>query len=276
MAITRLGAAAEPAFRVQPGRVYPVIEHSRRDDYVRVRAPEGEASAWVRYAPAEMLPPGPEARTEGVPGGWARMYRHLDGRRDDQLKADLRQLNRNLWTLGYDAARDVMFSEIDNRDGKVTCVYTGLRFPAGKRPGKGPGGEMWPQGSFQKREPMRSDLHHLFPSEYESNHERGSKPFAELGDDEGMAVGRLGARSTEDAFEPPPGHKGNVARAMFYFSVQYSLAIPESTEAVLRDWHREDPVDEAERERNQSVYSHQNSRNYFVDQPELEARIRDF
>lgn len=282
VAMTQLGREGRVAFRVSPGRSYQVLEHSRRDDHVRVRAPDGGATGWVRYAPAEMLPPEPAAAEAGPPGGWGRMYRHLEGRHGPELKEGLRKLNRNLFTLGYDAARDVMFSQLDNQGGRVRCVYTGIRFPAGKRPGKGPDGQSmntehtWPQGSFQKKEPMRSDLHHLFPSEYEANHERGSKPFAELEDDEGIPIGARGARSTEEAFEPPREHKGNVARAMFYFSVQYSLPIPRETEAALLRWHQEDPVDDAERARNEGIYGYQNSRNFFVDRPELVQQVGDF
>jgi endonuclease I len=134
----------------------------------------------------------------------------------------------------------------------------------------------WPQADFDKREPMRSDLHHLYPTETESNGTRGSKAFAELGDDEGQAVGVLGARTTEKHFEPPADHKGNVARALFYFAVQHRRDIPVEVEQVLRSWHEQDPVDQAERLRNDVIYRYQLSRNFFVDRPELVRSITDF
>ena len=141
--------------------------------------------------------------------------------------------------------------------GKVEQVIgpvVDCEFPPGERPGPGPGGEFmnaehtWPQSFFDEREPMRSDLHHLFPTESEANGARGHKYFAELADDDGEAIGSIGSRTTEEAFEPPAGHKGNVARALFYFAVQYRQAIPDHEEAVLRTWHLGDPVDDAERE----------------------------
>lgn len=91
--------------------------------------------------------------------------------------------------------------------------------------------------------------------------------------------------------------KGNVARAMFYMDLRYeggthgvtavaepdlrltdtmSLVTGSSGNAsvaymgalsVLLQWHAEDPVDEAERLRNDAVYSYQGNRNPFVDNP---------
>lgn len=273
-------------FPVRQGKAYPVLRHNRRDTMVLIAHPgDPSRTGWVRFAPAELVPPG-EARVHSgarpYSHGWAVLYRALDGARDGELEAGLRALNRNIWTLGYDAARDAMYSSLDNREGLLRCVYTGLQFPAGQRPGEGPDGEFmnaehtWPQSFFDKREPMRSDLHHLFPTESEANGERGHKEFRELGADEGVAVGEIGARSTEEAFEPPAAHKGNVARALFYFAVQFQQDISRGQEATLRAWHEADPVDDAERARNQRIYELQRSRNFFVDHPELVARIADF
>ena len=265
------------------GEAYPVLERSRRGSHVRVAHPsDPNRVGWVRFSPTELRTPEPGPRDARYSSGWAGHYRAVADLRDGALEKALRAANRNMWTLGYDSARDVMFSQIDNAGGEVRCVYTGLMFRAGKRPGVRPGGvtmnteHTWPQSDFDKREPMRSDLHHLFPTETESNGVRSSKAFDELGDKEGQAVGGLGARTTEDAFEPPAAHKGNVARAMLYFAVQHRRDIPQATEKVLRRWHREDPVDDAERRRNQLIYQYQLSRNPFVDHPELVGKISDY
>lgn len=269
--------------RLRPGRGYRVVRRNRNDSQVLVEAPGNpEVVGWVRPAPAEMVVPEEGLATPYYSAGWGALYRDAADLQDDELEDYLRRLNKNSRSLGYSKARTVMYSSLDNRDGWLTCVYTGLRFPAGNRPGNGPGGKTmncehtWPQGSFDKAEPMRSDIHHLYPTETRSNGIRGSKPFQELDDDEGQKVGEIGARTTRDAFEPPQAHKGNVARALLYFAVMYKKNIPSFVEEVLREWSEQDPVDEAERSRNAGIYAHQNNRNFFVDHPELISRIQDF
>ena len=42
---------------------------------------------------------------------------------------------------------------------------------------------------------------------------------------------------------------------------------------TLREWHQADPVDDAERNRNQIIYSWQGNRNPFIDHPEFAASI---
>ena len=77
-------------------------------------------------------------------------------------------------------------------------------------------------------------------------------------------------------FEPREVHRGNVARALFYFSVIYDQPIEPFEEVVLRQWHIDDPVDQRERERNQKIATIQLSRNPFIDYPDLVERIGDF
>lgn len=80
----------------------------------------------------------------------------------------------------------------------------------------------------------------------------------------------------EHCFEPPAKHKGNVARALFYFAIRYNHPIDANQESFLRQWHKEDPVDQDERERNQLISRYQNNRNLFIDRSELVEQIFDF
>ncbi|HVG58029.1 MAG TPA: endonuclease, partial [Hyalangium sp.] len=77
-------------------------------------------------------------------------------------------------------------------------------------------------------------------------------------------------------FEPPDEHKGNVARAMFYFSAEYNKRIPAEEESVLREWNKLDVVDAAELERNRRIAAVQGNENQFVLHSNLADRIQDF
>ncbi len=67
--------------------------------------------------------------------------------------------------------------------------------------------------------------------------------------------------------------RGDVARMAAYFLVQYRIEAEDGAEGrdfidatldVLLDWHEQDPVDDAERERNERIYLAQGNRNPFV------------
>jgi len=141
----------------------------------------------------------------------------------------------------------------------------------------------WPQSRFTNqysKELQKGDLHHLFPSNGTINGIRSSYPFGEVereNDSIANCPSVLGFdRDGRQVFEPVDGHKGNVARALFYFSVRYEIAISPSEEVALKAWHQLDPVDDAERERNNRIFSIQKNRNPFIDFPELVASFRDF
>lgn len=142
----------------------------------------------------------------------------------------------------------------------------------------------WPQSRFSRKysaEMQKSDLHHLYPTDSHLNSSRSSLPFGDVsGRDKPLECdeSRLGQGSRGEGivFEPPPAHKGNVARSLFYFSVKYDLPIRDEEEATLRAWHVQDPVDQEEKRRNEEVFKLQGSRNPFVDFPELVSQVRDF
>lgn len=142
----------------------------------------------------------------------------------------------------------------------------------------------WPQSRFTNRygkDMQKSDLHHLFPTNSKTNSIRGNNKFGEVTRDAqqmecknvrtGFADG-----GRDEIFEPPNEHKGNVARALFYFSVRYDMQIDAAEEAFLRKWHKEDPVDEIEADRNNKIYAAQKNRNPFIDYPELVDKMNDF
>ena len=208
--------------------------------------------------------------------------------------------------LGYDRARKYMFGQIhleQKTDGTyfVKDVYCEKDFTdedfgkKGKGPNIGPGiipgdgsilncEHTWPQSRFTNRFPtetQKSDLHHLYPTDSSMNSHRSSLHFGEVEKDMEKLkcpqnrLGR-GAGNAGTVFEPPVAHRGNVARAIFYFATRYKMKVGGSEEQTLRIWNREDPVDAEELKRNDQVEDLQGNRNPFVDFPELVDQVNVF
>jgi deoxyribonuclease-1 len=137
----------------------------------------------------------------------------------------------------------------------------------------------WPQSRFNRNFPkhiQKSDLHHLYPTDSRANGTRGNSRFTEVSsgspathDCDDSYVGRRG-------FEPPEDHKGNVARALFYFSIRYDIEISAEEEAILRKWNNIDPPDAAEKRRNDIIAKIQGNRNPFIDDAEYADIITNF
>lgn len=142
----------------------------------------------------------------------------------------------------------------------------------------------WPQSRFTKKFSIHSqlvDLHHLFPVESRANSTRNNTTFADVNAPPISKICSKSKRgpSTEmgiTSFEPPASHKGNVARAIFYFSTRYRITISDHEEFYLRRWHTEDPVDAEEILRNQKIFEIQRNRNPYIDMPFLVELINDF
>jgi len=202
---------------------------------------------------------------------------------------------------GYDNARVFLFGKFylikeGNRYGvkDVYCDQNAMPddFSEGQEPGpdRVPDNTVinaehtWPQSRFNTRFDkglQKSDLHHLFPTDSQMNAVRGNNWFGEVVKDSKVLKCknvRFGKPSTggQDVFEPPREHRGNVARALFYFSTRYDLSIDERQEEVLRKWNKDDAVDAEEAERNELIVKLQGNRNPFVDYPELVDKVHDF
>ncbi len=120
--------------------------------------------------------------------------------------------------------------------------------------------------SADRLEHGHSDAHALRASDYTQNSIRSNKDFGE-------------------EYNSPSGSKGSwkgdVARSIFFMSIRYNAldvvsGNPDnSTVGQLGDldslivWHRQDPPDDFEMNRNNIVYNWQKNRNPFIDLPEL-------
>jgi deoxyribonuclease I len=239
------------------------------------------------------------------PDGWgpmtyAGMYAGIESLSGDALRDKLCQLvKQNHQSMSYTAARQVVLWKTDNHSGQVQGIYDGFWHDPNHTAINIE--HTWPQSKGADTLPARSDLHHLFPVQANFNSARSNLTFGEVvqrtwpstltGDASCMDAmpGNVdGCYSIKgmDAynvvvFEPRDGHKGDSARAVFYFSIRYGLNCqPKSlqvfdpqhaavTEAVLKKWNRHDPPSDHERQRNDVIEAEQGTRNPFVDHPEL-------
>ncbi|WP_420455932.1 endonuclease [Rubrivirga sp.] len=201
-------------------------------------------------------------------------------------------------TLGYARARDVLYLHEQDTRGALCGLYTDFCVtlppgdPSAVAAALGVNAEhVWPQSMGADEEPLKSDLHHLFPARDRVNTSRSNLPFGEIPDDLAEAWYWRDASQSRpprfDAdgwsergagrFEPPESRKGDVARAVFYVAAVYpERANPTFFQLMRADllaWNRADPPDDAERARSAWVATLQGTENPFVGAPSLADRI---
>lgn len=207
---------------------------------------------------------------------------------DGDPQALYRKLNqlisRGTRQLSYKEARDQLYSKIDRRpDGGLYYLYSGegpkneseFQQPAKHKLSNYNCEHVVPQSWFHKRSEMKSDLHHLFTEQVQCNGSRGNYPLDEVPPQVGDHIPNCGVVDDGEAFEPKAG-KGEVARATLYFLTRYPGMIGDSNNeyqeadlAQLLEWHREYPVSDYERHRNDTIEEEQGNRNPYIDFPKL-------
>ncbi len=195
--------------------------------------------------------------------------------------------------LSQSFARDTLFARIYNYRDSLTCVYTGYRIylnpnldPTQDAFSKGINTEHTFPQSLGAMNQAEGDMHHLYPTREDVNGDRGNLPFAEIPDNQtekwyyngletsSIPTSNIDLYSERKAgfFEPREDHKGNVARAMFYFYTMYKAQADaanstffESQRQTLCAWHLLDPVDEPEWNRTWRIAQYQSGKpNPFV------------
>lgn len=199
-------------------------------------------------------------------------------------------------SLGYDKARQHLFGKIalEQVGGAwaikdVYCEHTFTKHEVDLGPGVVPSADhlntehTWPQSRFTNRFPkdvQKSDLHHLYPTDSKMNSARGNMRFGEVVEDiETLKcpIAQLGLNKEHElVFEVPEKHKGNAARAIFYFATRYQMQISDIEESYLKRWNQIDPVDADEVSRNDQIEKLQGNRNPFIDFPEMLNNISGF
>ncbi len=184
--------------------------------------------------------------------------------------------------LGEAQAKDRMYDTIDltNEGGQdgVVGVYTGWFVPFDCAPSCDPSQDVfnngaglnmehtWPRAYGADIGNAEWNIHHLFPTKVNVNADRGNFPFSEILDTQttrwyredgsqtnipdGSNIDEFSELRSNLEFEPREDHKGDVARAMFYFYTMYKAEADgsgggpffESQKETLYDWAYADPV----------------------------------
>ena len=237
-----------------------------------------------------------------VPTGYYDSAKNLS---DENLKSALNKIIDNHTEYTYTSASiDVwdILKETDrdpNNAENVILIYSGISVNAAQEYNSANGWtreHIWAKsrGDFGSAIGVGTDVHALRPLDNTTNSIRNNRSFnncntcVDVTDKWGNITG-----SKKDAndwsFEPRDAVKGDVARMMFYMAVRYEgldgypnlelteAMLPQSNKeplhgvlSALLDWHRNDPVDAWEENRNEIIYnSYQGNRNPFLDFPEL-------
>ena len=238
-----------------------------------------------------------------VPQGY---YNSAEGKTGAELKTSLYQIIKNHNALSYGDLWGAFQNTDKKPNGKVWDMYSDV--PEGVPPyeytfGTNQCGNYSKEGDcynrehsvpeswFNKENPMRTDLFHLYPTDGYVNNKRDNYPYGEVKNASWTSRNgsKLGSSNmtgyTKTVFEPIDEYKGDFARTYFYMVTRYEdkvstwnsdmfnkTAYPSFTDwsiTILLKWHRQDPVSEKEIARNNAVYQYQHNRNPFIDRPEF-------
>jgi len=211
------------------------------------------------------------------------------GKTGADLKSALNNIIKVQEKLTYDQVWEALKEtdeDLNNKD-NVILLYTGR---SQEKSTNGGNADDWNRehvwakshGDFGTSIGPGTDIHHLRPTDASVNSSRGNIDF-----DNG---GSLHNECTEcrydgDSWEPPSRVKGDIARMLFYMAVRYEgngeldLELSDTVNTspaplhgkltTLLEWHKQDPVDEFEKRRNETIYQNwQKNRNPFIDHPE--------
>ncbi|MFN3091091.1 endonuclease I family protein [Bacillus pumilus] len=222
-------------------------------------------------------------------------YQSANGKSGPALKKALHDIIDDHKQLSYSQVWDALkkTDEDPKNPSNVLLLYSGVsrsKQANGGNVGQWNREHVWAKshGNFGTSQGPGTDLHHLRATDVQTNSTRGNLDF-DLGGNE--YKGAPGNFYDSDSFEPHSRVKGDVARMLFYMAVRYEgddrfpdLELNDKVNngsaplhgkmSVLLKWHKQDPVDQIERNRNEIIYeTYQNNRNPFIDHPEWASAI---
>lgn len=115
-----------------------------------------------------------------------------------------------------------------------------------------------------------ADLHNLVPAIGEVNGDRSNMRFGMVN----TPVHEYGACDVsvsfeERTFQPPPHHRGDIARTYWYMRDTYGIEISRQQQQLFTAWANLDPMDEWELERNRRIAAIQGNGNPYVSDEEF-------
>ena len=239
----------------------------------------------------------------------ASYYTNANGKTSDALRLALQDIIDGHTVVSYDNLNMLYIASDSHPDGSIWDMYSTCTWQHNQ---KKCGNYQTvcdcynkehsiPQSWFSSKSPMVSDAFHVYPTDGKVNGQRSNYPFGECTGGTTLtsdALGRLGTSTfsgfSGKVFEPVDEYKGDFARTYFYMATRYANQCESwgnhfstanngltaySVELFLK-WHRQDPVSEKERVRNDAIYGinnttgyKQGNRNPFIDYPCLAEYI---
>lgn len=243
---------------------------------------------------------------EAQPAGY---YNSAEGKTGSALKTALHNIIKNDNHVSYKELLNAYRQTDKKPNGKVWDIYSDV--PGGTPPYQYDFGEncgnysgegdcynrehLWAQSWTNDDSYHKTDILHVIPTDGYVNGKRSNYAFGEVKNASWTSENgsKLGSCKTSGfsgtVFEPIDEYKGDIARTLMYVSVRYfqedgSWQSSDMTnKSVIKDWamdmllrwHRDDPVDQKEIDRNNAAYSIQGNRNPFIDNMDYAEMIWD-
>ncbi|NQT77404.1 MAG: endonuclease [Bacteroidetes bacterium] len=223
-------------------------------------------------------------------------YNGTESKNGEELKSALNDIIQDHTSYSYYFSKEIFkLSDADTANpDNVIQVYTGFSHDNSDYGTSGLAlnrEHVWAKshGSFADWPPMYGDVHNLKPAAASVNQDKSNLDFDNGGTQHDIA---LGCYYTDSTWEARNEVKGDIARIIFYMATRYEgengeldLEVVDWNNtyplaqhgklSTLLEWNLLDPPDEFERNRNNVIYSFQQNRNPFIDDPNFAELIWD-
>lgn len=238
-------------------------------------------------------------------------YASLVGKQDEMLSEAVHAVIADPHVVSYFSGTQVAFDITDMENGYSVDIYSNCTSTYSFSSSSGGCNwnrehvlpKSWWGHDDNNPQAMYSDLMHVFPTDPSVNYMRSAYPYSEVANPTETMEGsdcKVGNSTfpgySNTAFEPADEYKGDLARIYFYMITCYNdVNFSQNTYAdgstnvfsyvggkpmftdfaknLFLKWHRQDPVSDRERHRNDAVQAIQGNRNPFVDIPDLAEYI---